>query len=443
MPSVRADRSSRPRPARAGRRPATRSRPGSTTGLLGSARGVLGVLLALLLVAGCSDDVSIDPPQPTATDQRSTTAGVQDALADLTEALASGDGDRATDLATPQAGGLLRSIVANVRDLGLVDVDLRFVAEGPPLDDTEAGAYPPGAVLAVVDVRYRIADRHRRAVKSETTVVVVPEGDGEVGIAGFGPQGDRTPLWLTGRLTARSAGRALVIASGAERADQLLPLARRALREVNALLPRWRGPLVIEAPNSTQALNAALSADPQQYANIAAVTTTVDGSLAPDSPVHVFVNPAVFDGLGPRGSQVVVTHEATHVATEATFSSIPRWLIEGFADFVALDRAGVPLRTAAAQILAEVRKEGPPKELPDPSDLDPSATGLGATYELAWLACRFIGEQYGDAKMVAFYDAVDDGRTLGQAFRQVLGTTQEDFVDAWSRDVAALAGVAG
>ena len=35
-----------------------------------------------------------------------------------------------------------------------------------------------------------------------------------------------------------------------------------------------------------------------------------------------------------------MSHEATHVATDATFASMPTWLLEGFADFVALDGRG-------------------------------------------------------------------------------------------------------
>ena len=44
-----------------------------------------------------------------------------------------------------------------------------------------------------------------------------------------------------------------------------------------------------------------LAADPGTYANIAAVTASVDGTLTPTSPVHIFVNPEVFDDLEPVG----------------------------------------------------------------------------------------------------------------------------------------------
>ena len=80
--------------------------------------------------------------------------------------------------------------------------------------------------------------------------------------------------------------------------------------------------------------------------------------------MRVFVNPTVFGRLKERGAQVVMSHEATHVATGATFASMPTWLQEGFADFVALDGAGVPVELAARQILDRIRKEGLPRRLP-------------------------------------------------------------------------------
>ena len=125
--------------------------------------------------------------------------------------------------------------------------------------------------------------------------------------------------------------------------------------------------------------------------------------------MRVFVNPTVFGRLKERGAQVVMSHETTHVATDAPFATMPTWLLEGFADFVALDDAGVPVDLAAGQILARIRKEGLPDGLPSTQELDPTANGLGATYEEAWLACRFLAQEYGTAALVRFYRTVNDG----------------------------------
>jgi hypothetical protein len=96
--------------------------------------------------------------------------------------------------------------------------------------------------------------------------------------------------------------------------------------------------------------------------------------------------------------------------------------------------------TAASQILARIRKDGPPDHLPTAADLDPSATGLGATYEEAWLATRFLGREYGEARLVTLYRKVSGGLSVGDAFRQVLGTTEAAFVRRWRADLRRLAG---
>ena len=125
---------------------------------------------------------------------------------------------------------------------------------------------------------------------------------------------------------------------------------------VREVLPSWRTGLVVEVPSSVATLHEALASDPGTYTGIAAVTTTTDGSLAPDAPVHVFVNPVIFGQLRPTGSQVVMSHEAVHVATEAaTNNTMPLWLLEGFADYVALLDVDLPVSTTAGQIIDRVR----------------------------------------------------------------------------------------
>jgi hypothetical protein len=109
---------------------------------------------------------------------------------------------------------------------------------------------------------------------------------------------------------------------------------------------------------------------------------------------------------------------------------------------VALDGAGVPVGLAARQILARIRKEGLPRGLPTTADLDPTANGLGATYEEAWLACRFLAQEYGADGLVRFYRKVAAGSSTQEAFRSELGTTQRMFVAQWRADLARLAGVA-
>lgn len=400
---------------------------------------VLGLVLSVLVgLTGCSSDTSVPPPSPPGESTSGRAGSAQQTLSALQEALAVRDETAAGGLATPAAAPVLASMARNAATLDLREISLRLVDDQAGLDEQESARHGSGAWAATVELTYRLADWDVQPTRVETRVVLIPD-DGRHLIAAIGGGDARTPLWLTGPVTALTSSRALVVArSGA--APRYLAYARQALVDVGRVLPEWRGRLVLEAPESEEQLHQALAAPVGQYANIAAVTTTVDGSLVPDAPVHVFLNPRVFDALGPRGAQVVVSHETTHVATEATLAEVPTWLLEGFADYVALAHAGIPVRTAAAQVLERVRKEGPPEGLPTAADLDPAAPGLGATYEEAWLAARFIAQEHGERRLVTFYDRVSAGTSVADAFRSVLGTTEAAFVTRWRADLLDLAG---
>jgi hypothetical protein len=241
------------------------------------------------------------------------------------------------------------------------------------------------------------------------------------------------------------APRVLVVASGEgsigrSGAERYLRLAATAVAVVGRVLPKWHGRLVVEVPASSADLDRALDAEPGHTRGIAAVTAPVDGSTDTDSPVHVFVNPDVFERLRPTGAQVVLSHEAVHVATDAARSAVAPWLLEGFADYVALRDVDLPLSTTAGQIIRQVRRDGVPEALPGPAEFATGATHLGATYESAWLACVLLAESGGEDALVGLYDDVAGGTPLATALRQRFGTTEAGLTRRWQRRLADLAG---
>jgi hypothetical protein len=209
--------------------------------------------------------------------------------------------------------------------------------------------------------------------------------------------------------------------------------------DVRKVLTRWRGRVVVEVPRDQDSLVRVLGARPGAYRRIAAVTTTADGSQSPAAPVHVFVNPEVFDPLGPRGSRIVMSHETTHVATGGALSTMPEWLLEGFADYVALAHVDLPVTRTASQVLALVRRSGVPARLPGAADFAPDNEALGASYESAWLACRLLARMYGERRLVAFYRAADRASSTTAAFRTVLGTDSARFTRIWRAELRGLA----
>lgn len=400
--------------------------------------GAAVALLLCLVTAGCSEDTSIPPPSAGASTAGPDTEQAQQTVAELESALRSKSADDAAGTGVAAAASQLEAMVANVRALGLTDLALRYV-DDTAIDPSAADRFGTSAWEAVVEVTYRLPRWDATTTRVETPFVFVPDGDRQR-IAAVGAPGGRTPLWMDGPVQVAAGERTLVVSRSGDTA-RYLRLARHAIRDVGLVLPGWRGSLVLEIPGSETELDQALNATQESYANIAAVTASVDGTLARGAPVHVFLNPRVFDKIGPRGSQVVLSHETTHVATGATFSAdLPTWLLEGFADYVALAHAGIPVRTAASQILARIRKGGAPDHLPTAQDLSPTAGGLGATYEEAWLATRFVAREFGEAKLVALYRTVDAGTPIASAFSSVLGTTEAAFTKQWRADVLRLAG---
>jgi hypothetical protein len=118
---------------------------------------------------------------------------------------------------------------------------------------------------------------------------------------------------------------------------------------------------------------------------------------------------------------------------------MPTWLLEGFADYVALAHVRLPVSVTASQILGDVRKNGVPKHLPGAAEFNTEDTALGASYESAWLANRLLAQRYGERKLIAFYRRSDRDSSTKNAFRVVLGTTQRAFTRDWQAYLRQLA----
>ncbi len=364
-------------------------------------------------------------------------------LGDLTRAFEDGTRSEALALAAPgepSARRALGFIYDNVQELGVSELALRFVDESAgSLDPRESRTFGRQAWVGDVALRWRLGGYDQDTGSMETSFTFVDTPDGVAFGSAVGDTSRPAPLWLLEDLAVDRSVRTLVAVADRTALPRYSRLAAEAVRDVRAVLPQWRGRLVVEVPAAAQQLGRMLDAEPGSYASIAAVTATVDGSLSPGSPVHIMVNPEVFADLGEEGSQIVMSHEATHVAVDAATASMPLWLLEGFADYVALARSDLPVSVTASQILAEVRRDGPPKALPGPDEFDPSNKLLGTSYEAAWLACRLLADEYGERRLISFYESVDEGTSVQAAF-DGLGTTERAFTRQWRNYLRELAG---
>lgn len=372
------------------------------------------VVLVVVLTRDGRQEVAL--PQPTEA-PRASPAEATAALTAFVEAVEARDGQALAQLAPPQvpaADELLSGIAANVRSLDLAGVDARYV-------DQLGAVAPDGSWSGVAELTWRVRGFDAAPARSDVVVSFAPSGGG-LGIVEFAPSdaaGTRLPLWLHGRLSVTRSGDVLVMADGPSSvAEATAARAARGIDVVRRVLPEWSSPVVVEVPATAAALDETLGVRPGTYAGIAAVTAPVGRASDGDGPVHVFVNPDLTDGLRRVGAQVVMSHELVHVATDAVRKPVEPWLLEGFADYVALRGTRLPDRVTLGRAVAAARRDGVPDALPTAADFDTRAHDLQARYEEAWLACRIIAERLGERDLVAVYAAAARGTPVEVVLRR-------------------------
>jgi hypothetical protein len=363
-------------------------------------------------------------PRPGAASSQAQPAGAAATLQELTRAIDTGRRQDAAALASEDdqaTAELLGALVDNADSIPLEDVTFRYVDE---IDAAESS----GEWSATVAATWRVSGVGERSAATDVRVDFATVED-RVVITGIGGRGARTPVWMTGPLEVRRDGDVVVMA--ARGAARYSTLARRAVVVVRRVLPAWDGRLVVEVPARAAGVDAALDVERGTFSNVAGVTAAADGSDGSTAPVHVFLNPAQMRRLRPAGAQVVVSHEAVHVALNAPSSSLPTWLSEGFADYVALRDVDLPLLTTAAQVIEQVRKDGVPHALPDDADFDEQSDGFGAAYEEAWLACRLLAEQTSEGTLLRLYRRADRSGDFEGVFRQTTRQSVRTFTRDW------------
>jgi hypothetical protein len=402
------------------------------------------ILLALALAAVIAWTVQSRPGEVgAAQDARPATPGLSEAaVAEVVHAfrtaVVDGDVRAASRLgADARARRQLRSLVRNAVELQLREFSARHVRQAPrSTDDSPA---------VVLEVEWQLDGYDAGPSVAEVLLRLAPQG-GRLSIAGLGGTGSvRTPLWLSAPVHVARSARVLVLAEGsAQVAQREHARARRALAEVRGIRPRWRERVVIEVAASTDSFAAAIGAEPGPHARTAAVVAPAGERRTPPAPVHVFVNGALAPAqrAGEASAQVVTTHEIVHLATREGEEYLPAWLLEGFADLVALRDVELDTRTAAGVIHA-VRTRGLPRDLPAAAELASASTsasgGAQAAYEAAWVACRVAERRLGLPALVALHHDVRSGQGVAEALRQA-GWSRQGLVRAWRRELAALAG---
>lgn len=397
------------------------------------------MLLLGAVVVLVQHDGRQDVPTGTVDLPRASPAAASRVLEGFTAAVTSGDADALAGLAPRDdrtARSRLAGIADNARSLDLRGVTARFVDQAGPVA-------PDGRWTGVVELTWRLAGVDTGTSRADVVASFAPDADG-LSLTGFAapPEGSgaRLPLWLRDRLSVARQRGVLVVVDGPQRlADTVARRVVRGVGVVRRVLPRWSAPVVVEVPASTADLDETLGVQPGTYEAIAAVTTAAGSGSGASAPVHVFVNPEVTSRLREAGAQVVMSHELVHVATDATRTPMATWLLEGFADYVALRDVPLPDSTTLARAVRAARRDGVPRSLPADGDFGTRSEELQARYEEAWLACRVVADRLGERGLLAVYRSAAAGEPVGTALDDA-GLPLRALTGLWRARLRALAG---
>jgi hypothetical protein len=253
--------------------------------------------------------------------------------------------------------------------------------------------------------------------------------------------------WRYGPLVAVAAGRSLVLGPPGDNA-RLRALADEIDTGIASVTRVWGSgwsQRVVALVPASNAEFTALTGAGIRDVSAAAVTDGIDAATGRPYGQRLVLNPAQLTRLTPLGRRIVLTHEITHLATAAATADItPRWLIEGFAEYIANLGTGQSTGTAAAELRTAIDHGHVPAALPTDAAFSASGSALAQAYEQAWLACRLIAADAGQAVLVRFYRAVGAAlapraEAVAGAFRSVLHETGRAFTRQWrSYLIAAL-----
>ncbi len=347
----------------------------------------------------------------------------------------------------------------------LVSLRVPDLSIGEPVDvrrleESATGSAAPGRWQATVEVSYQLpGDRLPR--RSTRTVTFVQRGADWRIQRWLGPQ-DVWEAWdLVGVQTARTEH---VLVIGNAPMDTLVDRVTEAEighAEVVEVLGQAPNAIVIVPATAQQ---AARLLGKQDAAEISEVAATTSGTRPPGKPAgadRVVLNPEGWGQLTGVGRQVVMTHELVHVALRATSAAdAPMWLSEGLAEWVAYKDVEMSPKLVAASFLDDVRRNGPPEDLPADTEFDTSTIDLAVKYQASWLAVSRIARDHGPQQLLDFYGQIA-GSTVGstgavptgssgptpadldtrteRAFIDQLGESRAEFVQLWRAELVALA----
>lgn len=294
-----------------------------------------------------------------------------------------------------------------------------------------AAVYAPG-----VTVRYRISGVDSRSVTAPWVPVLGYSGHrwviaAEAADKGL-PYGVNGQAWDAGPISVVTSSHVVAAMSreDAGNASYLLGLAERGLGRVYAVRQTgWTGKVFLTAVQDRRIFDTYFSNAPERVAEVAAIAVPyydqvldwhANGAFA---ATRVVFNPQQLSAQ-PEELEHDLAHEFTHAAMGAvTVTATPRWLVEGFAEYVAYKGETI----AASAIRRSLHGTQPTERLP----ADGTFYDEPGNYVTSWLACRMLVERYGEAKVIALYTAFQQQGDQETNLNAILGLGIAGLTTQW------------
>ncbi|HEY1134298.1 MAG TPA: hypothetical protein VGE77_06945 [Nocardioides sp.] len=369
---------------------------------------VLVAVLVGVLLATCGLPGGDDPPPPVAADPaRVAEPAIAELLGQRSRAL--GAADRDAWLATVGEGPTYRErqgwTFDNLVQLPRAVARYELVAGSARSDQDEVVAdvrrvlqvsgWDVVPVTTVAEYRFRLT----AGVGGTSSYRVVADTEAAA-------PWDLAPV----RVVVRD-GALLVTDAADERADALAEDVDRAIDQVAAQVPLpWNGRAMVYALSAIDVLQAVEGLpvdDPEQLDGVAFAVPAgpEDRTLA---AVRVVLHPRLLDtGSGSPARGRLLRHELTHVALGDRDDRVPTWLSEGVAELVSV--RGMPMNERVISRAAIDAARAGVTELPTADDFRGARSG--ASYGIAWWACEYVAETWGDDRLwslLASYAAAPD-----------------------------------
>jgi hypothetical protein len=395
----------------------------------------------MLMLLGCSAPAVAPAPTPPVTRSaapQSSRLGLVRATVDaLLKAASTGDHARFDRLISDQDPAFpdrAQLLYDNLSTLPLTRLQMRMEPNEFVLSDARRQLLGPSAWVQRGVVTWRLAGDG--AEVEHVVWLTFLEAAGEVKVAGTvdepsGSAGEQKPSWWLGPLVARELGGVTVLAGSGQSLDRWVKLAGAALVNVRQGLPdglglSWNRRVVIEVPATERDFASVLGKPGGSYASIAAVTHRAAGGEA----IRIVVNPKTAQ-LTSGAAQSVLEHEMVHIATRSPDSPAPTWAEEGLAEWVSIQAHPGQRSEAADEVLSRVRDDGAPSSFPSDRQFQVGARNLQRAYAEAWLACRFIADQYSQARLGRFYAELARGSSVDEASRSTLQLSEAELTADW------------